>query len=67
MESSEIQELVKILIRQRDSAMSRCAELESHLIIVNRDLEKYKNHNMNKKCQKDKENNNKNLINLNKD
>ncbi len=43
MESSEIQELVKILIRQRDSAMSRCAELEAHLIIVNRDLEKYKN------------------------
>ena len=43
MESSEIQELVKILIRQRDSTMSRCAELEAHLIIVNRDLEKYKN------------------------
>ena len=43
MESSKIQELVKILIRQRDSAMSRCAELEAHLIIVNRDLEKYKN------------------------
>ena len=43
MESSEIQELVKILIRQRDSAMSRRAELEAHLIIVNRDLEKYKN------------------------
>jgi hypothetical protein len=43
MESSEIQELVKILIRQRDSAMSRCAEFEAHLIIVNRDLEKYKN------------------------
>ena len=43
MESSEIQELVKILIRQRDSAMSRCAELEAHLIIINRDLEKYKN------------------------
>ena len=43
MESSEIQELVKVLIRQRDSAMSRCAELEAQLIIAHRHLEKYKN------------------------
>tara|TARA_R110002020_G_C16046354_1_gene754139 strand:- start:29 stop:223 length:195 start_codon:yes stop_codon:yes gene_type:complete len=43
MESSEIHELVKVLIRQRDSAMSHCAELEAQLIIAHRHLEKYKN------------------------
>ena len=40
---STVQELVNILVKQRESAMSKCAELEAQLIIAHRHLEKYKN------------------------
>lgn len=40
---STVQELVNILVKQRESAMSKCAELEAQLIIAKRELEKYQN------------------------
>ena len=40
---STVQELVNILVKQRESAMSKCAELEAQLIIAKRELEKSQN------------------------
>ena len=40
---STVQELVNILVKQRESAMSRCAELEAQLTVTKRELEKYQN------------------------
>tara|TARA_R100001369_G_scaffold92673_1_gene139060 strand:- start:117 stop:293 length:177 start_codon:yes stop_codon:yes gene_type:complete len=33
--------LIKILVRQRDSAMSKCAELEAHLLVSTQKVAEY--------------------------
>ena len=40
---STVQELVNILVKQRESAMSKCAELEAQLTVKKRELENYHN------------------------
>jgi|TARA_R110000803_G_C11909645_1_gene313080 hypothetical protein len=38
-----IENLIKVLVRQRDSAMSKCAELEAHLLIATQKVTDYEN------------------------
>ena len=40
---STVQELIKVLINQRDTAMTKAAELEANLIIARAEISKHKN------------------------
>ena len=51
MELNITDNLVKVLVRQRDMAMSKCAELEAKLLTVSERLAEYENKEHAKKAQ----------------
>tara|TARA_R100000963_G_C4570191_1_gene55394 strand:+ start:395 stop:571 length:177 start_codon:yes stop_codon:yes gene_type:complete len=42
-ENNYTENLIRILVRQRDSAMSKCAELEAHLLVSTQKVTEYEN------------------------
>lgn len=55
MEVNITENLVKVLIRQRDAAMSKCAELEAKLLSLGEKLAEFENKEHAEDLFKDKE------------
>ncbi len=55
MELNITENLMKVLVRQRDIAMTKCAELEAKLVTVSEKLAEYENKEHAEDLFKDKE------------